>query len=150
MLIKGKPFLLEFAEMKFTLEKFSNIIWGFSVEIETDCQAIRDVMLNDKLDENHTQWLYITVPTGFIGLLLDSSESLWSPSLRSPCGLHIKSSDSPQSPPGVYEDSMLFLDFLYEVILLSIKTLYILIFPEFYDKSLLCFISYSSSISQSH
>src|ERR1700685_3557665 len=38
------------------LDKFSNIIWGFPVEIETDCQAIRDVMLNDKLNANHARW----------------------------------------------------------------------------------------------
>ena len=42
---KYKPFLLEFAALKFALDKFSNIIWGFPVEIETDCQALRDVML---------------------------------------------------------------------------------------------------------
>ena len=51
-----KPFLLEFAALKFSLDKFSNIIWGFPVEIEMDCQAIRDVMLNDKLNTNHTHW----------------------------------------------------------------------------------------------
>lgn len=37
-----KPFLLEFAALKFTLDKF-DIIWGFPIEIETDCQALRDV-----------------------------------------------------------------------------------------------------------
>ena len=51
-----KPFLLEFAVLKFSLDKFLNIIWGFPVEIETDCQAIRDVMLNDKLNANHACW----------------------------------------------------------------------------------------------
>lgn len=51
-----KPFLLEFAALKFSLDKFLNIIWGFPVEIEMDCQAIRDVMLNDKLNTNHTRW----------------------------------------------------------------------------------------------
>ena len=51
-----KPFLLEFAALKFALDKFSNVIWGFPVEIETDCQAIRDVMLNDKLNANHARW----------------------------------------------------------------------------------------------
>lgn len=34
-----KPFLLEFAALKFALDKFSDIIWGFPVEVETDCQA---------------------------------------------------------------------------------------------------------------
>jgi hypothetical protein len=37
---KYKPFLLEFAALKFSLDKFSNVIWGFPVEIETDCQAL--------------------------------------------------------------------------------------------------------------
>ena len=53
---KYKPFLLEFAALKFALDKFSNIIWGFPVEIETDCQALRDVMLNDKLNAAHARW----------------------------------------------------------------------------------------------
>ena len=34
---KYKLFLLEFAALKFSLDKFSNVIWGFLVEIETDC-----------------------------------------------------------------------------------------------------------------
>ena len=51
-----KPFLLEFAALKFSLDKFLNIIWGFPVEIEMDCQAIRDIMLNDKLNTNHAHW----------------------------------------------------------------------------------------------
>ena len=53
---KYKPFLLEFAVLKFALDKFTNVIWGFPVEIETDCQVVRDVMLNDKLNANHTCW----------------------------------------------------------------------------------------------
>ena len=53
---KYKPFLLGFAALKFSLDKFSNIIWGFPVEIETDCQALCDVMLNDKLNAAHAQW----------------------------------------------------------------------------------------------
>jgi hypothetical protein len=35
-----KPFILEFAALKFRLDKFSDMIWGFPVEIETDCQAL--------------------------------------------------------------------------------------------------------------
>ena len=35
-----KPFLLEFAALKFSLDKFSDIVWGFPVEIETDCPAL--------------------------------------------------------------------------------------------------------------
>ena len=53
---KYKPFLLEFAALKFGLDKFSDIIWGFPVEIETDCQALRDHLLNDKLSATHARW----------------------------------------------------------------------------------------------
>ena len=37
---KYKPFLLEFVGLKFALDKFSDVIWGFPVEVETDCQAL--------------------------------------------------------------------------------------------------------------
>ena len=53
---KYKPFLLEFAALKFALDKFSDVIWGFPVEIETDCQVLRDVMMNDKLNATHARW----------------------------------------------------------------------------------------------
>ena len=32
-----KPFLLEFAALKFALDKFDDIIWRFPVEIEMNC-----------------------------------------------------------------------------------------------------------------
>ncbi|GAW03058.1 Retrovirus-related Pol polyprotein from transposon opus Includes: ame: Full=Protease [Lentinula edodes] len=51
-----KPFLLEFAALKFGLDKFSDMIWGFPIEIETDCQALRDVLANDKLNAAHSRW----------------------------------------------------------------------------------------------
>ena len=51
-----KPFLLEFATLKFCMGKFDGIIWGFPVEIETDCQALQDVMLSDNLNATHTHW----------------------------------------------------------------------------------------------
>lgn len=53
---KYKPFLLEFAALKFALDRFSNITWGFPIEIETDCQALQDVLLNDKLNAAHAHW----------------------------------------------------------------------------------------------
>ena len=53
---KYKPFLLEFAGLKFALDKFSDIIWGFPVEVETDCQALRDHLMNDKLSATHARW----------------------------------------------------------------------------------------------
>jgi len=51
-----KPFLLEFAALKFALDKFDDIIWGFPIEIETDCQALRDVVLSDNLNATHARW----------------------------------------------------------------------------------------------
>jgi hypothetical protein len=53
---KYKPFLLEFAALKFGLYKFSDMVWGFPVEIETDCQALRDVLLNDHMNVAHAHW----------------------------------------------------------------------------------------------
>lgn len=48
--------MLEFAALKFGLDKFSDTIWGFPVEIETDCQALRDVLLSDNLNAAHARW----------------------------------------------------------------------------------------------
>ena len=53
---KYKPYLLEFAALKFSLDKFADIIWGFPVKLETDCQALRDVLLNDTLHATHARW----------------------------------------------------------------------------------------------
>ena len=51
-----QPFLLEFTTLKFCMDKFDNIIWGFLVEVETDCQALQDVMLSDNLNATHARW----------------------------------------------------------------------------------------------
>jgi hypothetical protein len=51
-----KPFLLEFAALKYSLNKFSDLIWGFPVELETDCQALCNHLLNDSLNVTHTRW----------------------------------------------------------------------------------------------
>ena len=51
-----KPYILEFAALKFGLDHFSNTVWGFPVEIETDCIALRDTLCNDKLSLVHTRW----------------------------------------------------------------------------------------------
>jgi hypothetical protein len=53
---KYKPYLLEFAALKFSLNKFSDLKWGYPVELETDCQALRDHLLNDKLNSTHAHW----------------------------------------------------------------------------------------------
>lgn len=52
---KYKPFLLKFAGLKFMLDKFSDVIWGFLVEVKTDCQALRDHLMNDKLSATHAR-----------------------------------------------------------------------------------------------
>ena len=51
-----KPFLLEFAALKFALDKFSDIIWGFPVELETDCSALRDVIGKENMNPAHARW----------------------------------------------------------------------------------------------
>lgn len=48
-----KPFLLEFAALKFGLDHFTDIIWGFPVEIETDCKALKDVLSNEHISAVH-------------------------------------------------------------------------------------------------
>lgn len=53
---KYKPFLLEFAALKFTLDKCADMVWGYAIELETDCQALRDHLLNEKLSSTHARW----------------------------------------------------------------------------------------------
>ena len=50
---KYKPYLLEFAALKFSLDKFADIVWGFPVKLETNCQALRDILLNNALHATH-------------------------------------------------------------------------------------------------
>jgi len=51
-----KPYLLEFAALKYAFDQFGGTIWGFPVEVETDCIALRDTLLNDKLSVVHARW----------------------------------------------------------------------------------------------
>jgi hypothetical protein len=53
---KYKSYLLEFTALKFGLDKFSSIIWGFTVKIETDCSAMKDTLLNPHLNVPHARW----------------------------------------------------------------------------------------------
>jgi RNase H-like domain found in reverse transcriptase len=53
---KYKPFLLEFTALKFSFDKFSNIVYRYPVEVETDCQALHDTLINDKLSATHARW----------------------------------------------------------------------------------------------
>ena len=51
-----KPYILEFAALKFRLDHFSDTIWGFPVEIEMDCIVLRDTLCSDKLSLVHARW----------------------------------------------------------------------------------------------
>lgn len=51
-----QPYLLEFAALKFAFDHFGSTVWGFPVEVETDCTALRDTLLSDKLPLVHARW----------------------------------------------------------------------------------------------
>ena len=51
-----KPYVLEFAALKFGLDHFSDTIWGFPVEVETDCRAMKDTLCNDTINLHHARW----------------------------------------------------------------------------------------------
>ena len=51
-----KPYLFEFVALKF-MDKFSDTISGYPVEIEMDCQALHNTLINHKLNATHAQWL---------------------------------------------------------------------------------------------
>lgn len=53
---KYPPFLLEFAALKFALDQFGDIVWGSPVELETDCQALKDVVTNPNLSTTYARW----------------------------------------------------------------------------------------------
>ena len=53
---KYKPFLLEFAALKFAFDKFLDIVYGYLVKVRMDCQALCDVIMNDKLSATHARW----------------------------------------------------------------------------------------------
>jgi len=52
-----QPYLLEFATLKFSLDKFSNVVDGYPVEIETDCKALHNTIVNNRLNATHARWL---------------------------------------------------------------------------------------------
>lgn len=51
-----KPYVLEFIALKFGFNHFSNITWGFPMEVETDCIALRDTLCNDNPSLAHARW----------------------------------------------------------------------------------------------
>ena len=48
-----EPFLLEFAALKFALDEFYHLTYRLQIEIETDCQALRDILLNKRQSATH-------------------------------------------------------------------------------------------------
>ena len=42
--------------MKYLFNKFADIIYRYPVEVEMDCQALRDTLLSDKLSATHAHW----------------------------------------------------------------------------------------------
>lgn len=53
---KYEPFLLEFAALKYSLDEFAPYTYGSPVEIETDCQALRDCLMQEKMSVHHSRW----------------------------------------------------------------------------------------------
>lgn len=49
-------FLSEFAVLKFVLDDFNPYIFGVAIEVKTDCQALRDLLLRDNLGATHARW----------------------------------------------------------------------------------------------
>ena len=50
---KYKPFLLEFAALKYLFNKFTDVVYGYPVEVKMDCQALHNILLSDKLNATH-------------------------------------------------------------------------------------------------
>jgi hypothetical protein len=83
---KYKPFLLEFAALKFALDKFLDIIWGFPIEIKTNCQALHDTLLSEKPNTIHMCWrdsilahqiINVRHVPGKINVIADSISHQW-------------------------------------------------------------------------
>ena len=51
-----KPYVLEFAALKFGFNHFSDTIWGFLIQVEMDCIALWDTLCNVKLSLVHARW----------------------------------------------------------------------------------------------
>jgi len=49
-----KPYLLEFAALKYALDEFNTYIFGSAIEIETDCQALQDTLMRKRQSTTHT------------------------------------------------------------------------------------------------
>jgi hypothetical protein len=52
-----KLYLLEFAALKYSLDKFADTMYRFSIEVETNCEALWDMVMSINLSTTHTRWL---------------------------------------------------------------------------------------------
>lgn len=51
---KYEPFLLEFAALKLSLDEFAPYIYRAPIEIEMDCQALHDCLVQEKMSVHHS------------------------------------------------------------------------------------------------
>ena len=51
-----QPYLLEFAALKFSLDYFADALWGNKIKLSTNCKALRDALLSEKLNATHAWW----------------------------------------------------------------------------------------------
>ena len=81
-----EPFLLEFVALKFALDEFDHLTYGLQIEIEMDCQALRDVLLNKRQSATHAQWeelitcqniVDIRHRTGVTNIVVDAISRKW-------------------------------------------------------------------------
>lgn len=52
---KYKPFLLEFAALKYSPDEFAPYIYRSPIEIETNCQALRYCLIQEKISVHHSR-----------------------------------------------------------------------------------------------
>lgn len=63
-----KLFLLEFTASKYCTDKFTPYIYGAPIEIETDCEALRDCPLKKKLSTHHSRWKELILAHNIINI----------------------------------------------------------------------------------
>lgn len=54
---KYKQFLSEFVALKYCLDEFEDMTFGQPIILETDCQALRDMLKQERPSATHARWL---------------------------------------------------------------------------------------------
>ena len=54
--------------LKFALDDFNPMIYGAPIEIETDCQALWDMLLNKKQSSTHVWWEELIVSQNIVDI----------------------------------------------------------------------------------